>query len=153
VADVAFILLRQAVLADPGSVVAAARQYGLELVPDTERGDGTVLGFHLAGGATLLVALMPFPHPDAALMPLGVTSPPPDEIAAASAHVLVTAVGLTGPDRERDTALAALTGAVLDSADAVAAMLGHGIVFHRARLFADAARLAADEKQPRWPST
>ena len=81
-------------------------------------------------------------------MPLGITSPPPEDIAAAPAHLVVGAVGLTGDDRDRDTVMAKLTAAVVDCTDAVAAMLGHGVILHRAGIFADAAKLAADEHGP-----
>ncbi len=145
-ADVAFILVRQVVLPEPGSVIDAARRYGLELVHDTASAGGAGVGFRLASGASLTVMLMPFPHPDAPSM-LGVTSPPPEDLAA-PAHLVVAALGLTGPDRERDTTMAALAGAVINAVDAAGAMLGHGVAFHRAILFADAARLAADEHQP-----
>jgi hypothetical protein len=91
---------------------------------------------------------MAFPHPDAAGMPLGITSPPAEDVAAAPAHLVVGAVGLTGDERDRDTVLAKLTAAVVDCTDAVAAMLGHGAIFHRAGIFADAAKLAADEHEP-----
>jgi hypothetical protein len=88
-----------------------------------------------------------------------VTSPPYEQIAVSPAHLVVAAQGLPGGARERDTILAILTAAVMDGVDAggrspgaadvtVGAMLGHGVVVHRARLFADYARLAAQERSP-----
>jgi hypothetical protein len=157
--DLAFVLLTTPVAPDAGRVVAAARSYGLELVPDpddpVEELDGTVTrSFAVAGGPGLVVALMPAPHPDAPQMPVGVTSPPYDQIAVSPAHLVLAAQGLPGTVRERDTLMAILTAALIDSVDsadsaaAVAAMLGHGAVCHRARLFADYARLAAQERSP-----
>ena len=102
----------------------------------------SVNGEMVTEGAGLVVSLIPFPHPDAPDMPVGVTSPPIDDITSAPAHLIVGTVGLTGDDRARDTVLAKLTAAVLDSTDAVAAMLGHGVIFHRAGIFADAAKRA-----------
>ena len=143
-ADLAFILVAHAQAPAPERVVAAAQRYGLELAP----AEG--LTFHTPDGASLAVTLVSVPHPDAPTMPVAVTSPPPEEVAAAKAHLIVAAFGLTGPPRERDTRMAILTAAVVDAVgtDAVAAMLGHGVAFHRARVFADGARLAADEGEP-----
>jgi hypothetical protein len=145
VADVAFVLVKQAVAPAPAAVVAAARRYGLTLAPVA---GPDPLSFDLGGGASLTVAIMPVPHPDAAAFPVGMTSPPPAEIASARAHLVIAALGLPGSARERDTLMAQLTAAVIDSVDAVGAMLGHGIVVHRAAVFADAARLAADHHEP-----
>jgi hypothetical protein len=144
VADLAFVLVRQPVAPAPAALVAAARRYGIELTPDPASG-GDPISFGLAGGASVTVAVMPVPHPDAANLPIGLTSPPPEETASATAHLIVAALGLTGSARERDTRMAMLAAAVIDCVDAVGAMLGHGIVVHRAAVFADAARLAADE--------
>lgn len=151
-ADLAFVLVRQPAAPAPAAVVAAARRYGIELTPHPspppDAAGGGLLAFQMAGGASLTVATIPAPHPDAPTRPVGVTSPPSEEIASAAGHLVVAAFGLTGSARDRDTRMAMLTGAVIDTTDAVGAMLGHGLVFHRAALFADAARLAADEHEP-----
>jgi hypothetical protein len=153
VTDLSFVLLTGLTGPAAGQLIAAARTYGIELQPDASLtgGDpelGETLGFALPGGGSLVVALMPAPHPDAPQMPVGVTSPPYEQIAVSPAHLVVAAQGLGGTTRERDTTMAILTAAVIDTVDAIGAMLGHGAVVHRARLFADYARLAASERQP-----
>jgi hypothetical protein len=148
-ADVAFVLIKQPAALAPAAIVTAARRYGIDLTPRAADADDTqVLSFDVAGGASMTVAMIAVPHPDAAAMPVGLTSPPLEEITAAAAHLIVAAFGLDGSARERDTRMALLAAAVIDTVEAVAAMLGHGVSFHRAALFADAARLSADEGEP-----
>lgn len=141
-ADLAFVLLRDPTYPSADGVIASARALGIELTLDPSSDDLQV--FNLADGASLIIALMP-PHPDAAQMPGGPTSVPPDEAAAARAHLIVTALGLTGDERARDTRMAALTAAVIDHVPAVGAMLGHGVVFHKAALFRDMAKLGVEQ--------
>ncbi len=144
--DVAFVLLTDPVAPQSAQVLNAAQAYGLGLTPRDS--DPQTLTFDLTTGGNLVVALMPAPHPDAPQMPVGVTSPVYAEIATSPAHLIVAATGLTGAPRERDTTMAILTSAVLDTVTAVGAKLGHGVVFHRARLFAESARLAAQQQVP-----
>jgi hypothetical protein len=155
VADLAFVLVLRAVAPKAAQIVAAGRRYGLELVPHPAvAADESALAFDVPGGASMAVSLMPVPPPDVSRMPTGVTSPPPDLIGAARAHLVVAAFGLTGPARDRDTRMAMLAAAVVDAVegadggDVVGAMLGHGVAFHRAGVFTDAAKLAADEREP-----
>jgi hypothetical protein len=155
VADLAFVLVLRAVAPQASQIVAAGRRYGLELVPHPAvAADESALAFDLPDGASMAVSLMPVPPPDVTRMPTGVTSPPPDLIGAARGHLVVAAFGLTGPARDRDTRMALLAAAVVDAVegtdvgDAVGAMLGHGVAFHRAGVFTDAAKLAADEREP-----
>jgi hypothetical protein len=146
-ADLAFVLVRQPMAPAPDAVVAAAHRYGIGLTAHGPSPDG-VLTFDIPGGGTMSVVAIAVPLPDVTTRPVGMTSPPAEETAAATAHLIVAALGLTGSARERDTRMAMLAAAVIDTVDAVGAMLGHGIVVHRAALFADAARLAADEHEP-----
>jgi hypothetical protein len=155
VADLAFVLVLRAVAPRAAQIVAAGRRYGLDLVPHPAvAADDSALAFDLPDGASMAVSLMPVPPPDVTRMPTGVTSPPPDQIGAARAHLVVAAFGLTGPARDRDTRMAKLAAAVVDAVestdvgDAVGAMLGHGVALHRAGVFTDAAKLAADEQEP-----
>lgn len=141
-ADLAFVLLRDPTYPSPDGVIASARALGIELTPDAPTGD--MQTFALADGSSLIVALMP-PHPAAGDMPTGPTSVTPDEVAGCRAHLIVTAQGLTGDERARDTRMAALTAAVIDHVPAVGAMLGHGVVFHKAALFADMAKLGVEQ--------
>jgi hypothetical protein len=78
-------------------------------------------------------------------MLVGATSPTREEASAAPGHVIVTALGLEGSARARDTRMAALTAAVIDSTSAIGAMLGHGVMFHRAALFSEMAALGVEE--------
>jgi hypothetical protein len=77
------------------------------------------------------------PHPDAATMASGIASPEPEELEALTALCIVTAIGLPDDPRVADPLMATLTAAVVRSSSAIAAMLGHGVVFHKASLFAD----------------
>jgi hypothetical protein len=87
--------------------------------------------------------LVDAPHPDAAKMPFGPTSIPEDQ--AHAAHLIVTVMGLTGTPREIDTQLAALTAAVVDNVPAIGAKLGHGAVFHKAKVFSGLAALGVEQ--------
>jgi hypothetical protein len=146
-ADLAFVLVRQPTAPAPAAVVGAARRYGIELTAHGPSPDG-VLTFDMAGGGSVSVVAIAVPLPELATRPVGMTSPPPEETSSASAHLIVAALGLTGSARDRDTRMAMLAAAIIDTVDAVGVLLGHGIVVHRAALFADAARLAADENEP-----
>jgi hypothetical protein len=140
--DLAFVLVSEPRYPDPASVIESARTLGIEL--GAPSGDSP-LSFELPDGGAFMVMLVEAPHPDVPHMPAGPTSPSPDEAAAAPAHMILTALGLDGQPRERDTVMAKLTAAVIQSTNAVGAMLGHGVVFHKAGLFADMAGLAAEE--------
>jgi hypothetical protein len=59
--------------------------------------------------------------------------------------MIVTAMGLEGTPRERDTTMAALTAAVIDNVPAIGAMLGHGAVFHKAKLFSGLAAVGVEQ--------
>ena len=88
-ADVAFVLLTAETAPESPQVLAAARTYGMGLVP-RDSSPGTLI-FELASGGNLIIALMPAPHPDAPQMPVGVTSPVYAEIATSPAHLVVAA--------------------------------------------------------------
>jgi len=141
VLDIAFVLVNTPEYPDAAHVIASAKKLGLAMTAVT----GEPLCFELAGGGSLIAMLMPAPHPDVPGMPFGPTSPSPEEAAAARAHYVLTAQGLTGTARERDTQMALLATTIIDNTDAVGAMLGHGVIFHKARLFAAMAELAAKE--------
>lgn len=141
-ADLAFVLLRDAQPPPPDGVIASARALGLELT--LEPGADDMQSYAITGGGLLVIALMP-PHPDAPRMATGPTSVPPPEAAASRAHLMLTALGLSGDERARDARMAALTAAVIDHVPAVGAMLGHGVVFHKAALFRDMAKLGVEQ--------
>jgi len=143
VLDIAFVLVNTPEYPDASHVLATAKRLGIAMT--AVEGGGEPLLFELPGGGTLIAMLMPAPHPDVASMPFGPTSPDPDEAAAAGAHYILTAQGLTGSPRERDTQMALLATTIIDNTDAVGAMLGHGVVFHKARLFAAMAELAVKD--------
>jgi hypothetical protein len=141
--DLSFVLLRQPAQPDPVAIVTAAAELGLALTPG--EGKDEVVELLVEGGGHLFVMMVPVPHPDAPKMPVGPLSPTMEEMEAASAHCIVTVMGVEGDERTRDRIVAILTGAVIRTLPAVAAMLGHGVLFQRADLFADFARLAAEE--------
>lgn len=139
--DLSFVLLSKAANPEPDKVIASAAKLGFTLVQKI--GKEGIQQFGAGNGRTLLVMLVEAPHPDAASMPFGPTSIPEDQEHAA--HLIVTAMGLTGTPREVDTQLAALTAAVIDNVPALGAMLGHGAVFHKAKLFSDLAALGVEQ--------
>lgn len=142
-ADLAFVLLGESVQPETAAVVASAKRLGIELINGKD--EEGILSFEIASGGMFFVALMNAPHPDAPHMATGPTSVSPDDAAAAPAHAMVTAMGLQGDEMTRDTLMAALTSTVIDNTPAVGAMLAHGVVFHQAALFADLARLGAEQ--------
>ena len=123
--------------ADPIAIVVALHQQGLEAAVKTLE-DGSV-AFDLGNGAELAVVHVPTPHPTAAQMPRGPTTPSADEIAGASGYIMVGALyldRLAGPDPEAiDRVMLGITCAVMATTEAVAAMLGHGVYFHEAHVF------------------
>ena len=139
--DIAFVLVNTPEYPDAAHVIATGKRLGLTMTAVSNE----PLCFELPHGGSLIAMLMPAPHPDVPGMPFGPTSPPPEEAVAAGAHYVLTAQGLTGSLRERDTQMALLATTIIDNTDAVGAMLGHGVLFHKARLFAAMAELAAKE--------
>ncbi len=140
----AFVLLERAVNPDPAALMAAAAAVGLEVTLESTPGesDGPV-SYAVKGVGNLLVMVIDAPHPDAATMASGLAAPEPDELARSTAHCIVTALGLPPDPRVRDSLLAMLTAAVIRSTPATAAMLGHGVSFHKASFFAEVADAGA----------
>ena len=66
---VSFVLVSTNAPPDPVQVIKAATQLGVGLAH--EMGDPDTLNFRIETGGTLIVALLPIPHPDAAHMPVG----------------------------------------------------------------------------------
>ncbi|MBP8811284.1 MAG: hypothetical protein KBG48_35390 [Kofleriaceae bacterium] len=131
--ELAFVLLREARLPEPAAVVAAAAAVGLRLRAGAVVDDA--VGFTVAGGGSVHVSLVAARHPDAGKTALGPTAITATEALAAPAHLVLGARGLPGPVRARDAALAAVVAATIDHAPALAAMLGHGVIFHKAAWF------------------
>jgi hypothetical protein len=123
--------------ADPIAITVALHKQGLEAAIKT-LDDGSV-AFDLGSGAELAVVHFPTPHPDAAKMRRGPTTPSVDEITSAPGHILVGALHLerlAGPNPEAiDRLMLQVTSAVIATTDAVAAMLGHGQYLHDAYVF------------------
>jgi hypothetical protein len=141
VVQLAFVLLPSASYPTPARVVEEAAKYGVELHATDARDP---LTFEIEGGGSFAIMMVAAPHPDVANMVAGPTSPTVEEMRACPAHAMVTAIGLDGSARALDTQMAALTGAVVRSTGAVAAMLSHGMFFHRGDLYADMAALGAE---------
>jgi len=129
-----FVLLSKAVHADPAQILTKAAELGVELA--YEMGEPTELTFRIATGGTLIVALMSFPHPDAVDVPGGPTSPDPSVIQDHEAHYVITTLGMPDGPVPSEVAMGIFATAVIRSTPAVAAMLGHGVIFHRADIFA-----------------
>ncbi len=141
----AFILVAKAELPSAGALIEAAKRYGHALQADVSQ-DAHSASFERSGGGSLLVALMPAPHPDVPHMTTGPTSPSREELSTHRAHLIVTALGLEGDVRARDAALAGLASAVATACpSAVGMMLGHGVIFHKVPLYCELAALALEE--------
>ncbi len=129
-----FVLVSQNMVPDPAQVIAEAGRLGIGLTH--EMGEPTMLNFTIAGGGMLIVMPVDAPHPDAATMPVGPTSPEPSIIAGHVGHYVATAMNLPDDAMHHDVLMGLVTTALIRSSPAVAAMLGHGAIFHRADVFA-----------------
>ncbi len=140
--DLAFIVTSSREAPDPAVIVAKAAEMDVELRALPSEAEPQV--FELEDGVQLMVLFVDAPHPDAAKMPSGPISAPVEPLASAPCHLILTALGLEGPERQRDTTMAILCAAVLRATEAVGAMLGHGVLFQRAEVFGDLAALGAE---------
>lgn len=139
-----FVLLERPEYPDPETCVRVAAELGLELKPESSPAEGPI-SFALTGAGSVMVMLVEAPHPDAPHMPLGLASPTDEELERVTAHYIVTALSLPDDPRVRDPLMAALTAAILAASPSVAAMLGNGVVFHRAEFFLDVVRSSEGE--------
>ncbi len=136
--SLSIILTNDLIPADPIAITVALHRQGIEAAAKTLP-DGSA-AFDLGNGAELAILHLPTAHPEAQQMQRGPTSPSVEEIASARAHIVVAALHLdrlAGPDREQlDLMMMQVTAAVISTTDAVGAMLGDGVYFHQAQLFA-----------------
>lgn len=144
--DIAFLLLERAEQPDVDTVIAAAKDAGMSMSL-SGAADTDVVQFDVEGGVTVMVMMMDAPHPDTPNMALGPMSPEREALTSASAHAIVTFLGIEGDVATHDRTAAALTAAVIRGMPATAAMLGHGIMFYAADLFADLALAALEEDE------
>jgi hypothetical protein len=131
---VSFVLVSTNAPPDPVQVIEAATQLGVPLAH--EMGDPDTLNFRIETGGTLIVALMPVPHPDAVHMPVGPTSPEPETIDQHVGHYIVTAFDLPDDPVQTEVTMSIVTAALVQCSPAVAVKLGDGAIFHRADFFA-----------------
>jgi hypothetical protein len=143
--DLAFVLLADRSAPEPAKVIACGKKLGFAMTLTPSLVDSSVQSYDVDGGRTLMITTIEAPHPDARTMGFGPTAISPEEAKASPAHIIVTVLGLEGTPRHIDTQLAALTAAVVDSVEAIGAMLGHGAVFHKAKLFSGLAALGMKE--------
>lgn len=142
--DLAFLLVNEAKYPEPARVVAEAERLGIAL--EHQPGDESEpMSFGMANGGTFLLMLVEAPHPDAPNMAYGPTSPAREEAVAAPAHFIATGLGLEGDERARDLVMAKLASSVIANTAAVGAMLGHGVIFHKAGLFHGMTELGVEE--------
>ena len=133
-ADVSFVVLERAARPDVSAMMACDAGLGLTAT-EREEGDKPVV-LQLGDGTPVFVMVIDAPHPDAPGMPQGPTSPSAEEIAASPAHAIVTLMGGSeGDPQERDVLLARVTAAAIAGLPAIGAMLGHGVLMHRADVF------------------
>ncbi len=93
------------------------------------------------------IAHVPAPHPDAQTMARGPLSPDAQAIAASPAHLIVTVSGPDGDAQVRDGVLLRALAAAIAGGDAIAAMVGHGVVFHKAEVLSELVAAAAEDDQ------
>lgn len=148
----AMVLTREATAPDPLFFVDVAAAYGVPgLTHEPSDGEGP-LQWSLPDGGRLFVMAIDAPHPDAAAMPRTVTSPDPEMIAAAGAHIIVTVMGNGLDTKAGDGLLARLTAAVCNTTPAIGAMLSHGVAFHRSDVFAGMVKELGAGEVPVWVS-
>ena len=138
-----FVLVSQNMVPDPAQVIAEAGRLGVGLTH--EMGEPTMLNFSITGGGMLIVMPIDAPHPDAATMQVGPTSPEPSVIANHVGHYVATAMNLPEGPLHPDVVMGIVTTALIRSSPAVAAMLGHGAIFHRSDIFAAFVEAAGTE--------
>lgn len=135
--SLAVVLTNDLEEATPVALTVALHQQGFEAASKILE-DGSI-AFDLGSGAEMVAVHVPSPHPQATTMPQGETTPAPDKIAGAGAHILVAALQLdhlVGEDPEAiDQAMLRITCAVVATTNAVAVMLGHGVYFHDPQTF------------------
>jgi hypothetical protein len=141
--DVAFILTKTAELPSTEAVKAAALRYGLQLNAEPTP-SGPPSSYEIAGVGQLTLMPIPAPFPDLARAPKSPTSPTSEELAAASAHFILTVLGFSGPPRQRDAKMAGVAAAVATACNAIGIKLAHGVVFHKAGLYAELTAAALD---------
>lgn len=139
-ADLAFIATRSAPRLTSAHIISAAAELGMAWTEQpSESADGP-MSFE-TNGATIVVMPIEAKHPDIENMPVGPTGADPADLAATQGHVIVTALGLTGDQATADVAMASCATVVAAAVeltapgDAVGAMLGHNVYFHRADVF------------------
>lgn len=131
----AFVLVERAEPPDPAELTRRAKAFGYTLVH--EAASSSPATYSIADGGILMVMVIDAPHPDVSKMAPSIVAPSSEDLQRARAHYIVVLMdGPTSP-RDEDIMLARLTTAVVRSSPAVAAMLGHGICFHRAEFFAE----------------
>ena len=133
--NLAFVLVREAVLPNAEQLGAAIAGLGLQLGEDPIEQKDDTLAVPLAEGTTLLVSQMPVPHPSAAEMPLGLTSPDEGAIAECKAHYIVALIGMDAEPLARDIFACRAVTAVVRTSSAIGAMFGWGRSFHDAELW------------------
>lgn len=149
-ADLAFIATNTSVPPAADAVVRAAATFGRHWTLASTSEPGATMSFD-ADGVTVVVMPIPAMHPDIPNMPTGPTAAEHDDLDDSTGHIIVTALGLSGSDIERDCELANLTAVVVDATDAVGAMLGHNMFFHRPDVFRQLVIAGATEGHPPIP--
>jgi hypothetical protein len=138
--ELAFVLSRTREPLSPDAVIANAAVRKIDLRQSTS---DAVLSFDLGQGGALLVTHLDRPYPNAAAIPAGLLSPPKEDLATATSHVIVVGNGLPGSIVERDSIMYRLTAAVADTTLAVG-IINHAGSIIRPDVFSALAELAVD---------
>ncbi|MGI9519437.1 MAG: hypothetical protein ACR2NP_20465 [Pirellulaceae bacterium] len=150
----AFVIVSDVKQPESAPIIAAAKEMGIGLAlsedRETEENEDQpeIDTYDIDGGGSLMVTLMPGPHPDVAEMAGGPLSPDDmDVLINAPAHCIVTAIGLEGTIDEIDIRMSGLTAAVLNGCHAVGVLKMPGVLFHRPELYTECAKRGVDENE------
>ena len=150
----AFIIVSDLEPLNCDAVVAAAEEMGLKMKvspPSEEDDDGEgeqdgspdITSFDLEGDETLLVMLLPMPHPDVDDFGHGPFSPEDmDALSNGPGHYVVTLIGMEGTVDEADTKMSAATSCVMAGLQPLGVLKMPGLVFHRPEFFSSCAKQA-----------
>lgn len=149
-ADVAFIATPSNPIIDPASVAASASELG-QVWTAVPSDDGEAAITFSVGDATVIVMPIEAMHPDIPQMPVGPTGANPEQLATTEGHVIITALGTTGSQLERDCEMAMFAAVIAGATDAAGVMLGHNAYFHRTDVFGQLVAAGAAEGHPPLP--
>ncbi len=132
--ELAFIVTKSTTLPEATKIIERAGELGVHLTALPSL-DLFTLEFSLGSGEQLGVRLMDSALPDLSEVPTGPTSAAPEKLLEAPSHLILHIAELHQDEMSARVTMAGITAAVASATDAVAVMIGDGVVFHRAEVF------------------